>query len=197
MLNANFAILGAIIETFGCISYSLDTLKGKTRPNRVGWSLWALAPLIAFAAELAQGVKLQQSLITFSAGFGPLLVLAASFATRDSYWKIKPFDLYCAALSLIALLLWWVTGKSAIAIIFSIGADLLAGLPTAVKAFTNPETESPIPFVAGIIGIVITLLTIQRWTFANYAFPSYLLVANATIAGIIIVRGKQLRSTNQ
>jgi len=198
MLNPNFAILGALIAVSGCASYAWDTLKGSNKPNRVGWSLWALAPLIAFAAELAQGVKLQQSLITFSAGFGPMLVLLASFADKKAYWKIKPFDWYCATLSLVALVLWWITGKGEIAIIFSICADLLACIPTAIKSYTNPETESPTAFVAGTIGVVITLLTIQHWMFANYAFPVYLLIANTSIAGIIILRGRtKTRSEKQ
>jgi hypothetical protein len=190
MFNPNFAIVGALIALSGCASYAWDTLKGRTKPNRVGWSLWALAPLIAFAAELTQGVTIQQSLLTFSAGFGPVLVLLASFTDRKSYWKIKPFDWYCATLSLVALLFWWLTGKGNVAIVFSICADLLACVPTAIKSFTDPDTESPIAFVAGSIGTIITLLTIQHWVFANYAFPCYLLVANTGIAGIIILRSQ-------
>jgi hypothetical protein len=187
MLNPSFAIVGALISLFGCITYAWDTIRGKTQPNRVSWSLWATSPLVAFAAELAQGVKLQ-SLITFSAGFGPLIVLLASLVDRKAYWKIRPFDWYCAGLSLGSLALWWLTGKGNVAISFAICADLLACLPTATKAFTNPETESANAFIAGFVGVVITILTIQEWTFANYAFPIYLLVANGGIAGIIIIR---------
>ncbi len=192
MLNANFAIVGALISLFGCVTYAWDTLKGNTQPNRVGWSLWALAPLVAFAAELSQGVKLQ-SLVTLSAGFGPMLVLAASFVDRKAYWKIRPFDWYCAGLSVLALVLWWLTGKGNVAILFAIAADLLACLPTATKAFTNPETEHPFAFIAGSVGVLLTILTIQQWTFANYAFPMYLLIANTSIAGIIVVRGRTAR----
>ncbi len=188
MLNPKFAIIGAIIGLLGCVGYAWDTVRGKTKPNRVGWSLWALAPLVAFAAELSQGVKLQ-SLTTFSAGFGPLLVLVASFADRKAYWRISTFDWYCAGLSVLSLALWWITGKGDLAIFFAICADLVACLPTIRKGFTNPETESPGAFIAGFIGVIITMLTIQEWTFANYAFPIYLLIANGAIAGTIIVRG--------
>lgn len=191
MLNPNFAIAGALISLLGCANYAWNVLKGGTQPNRVGWSLWALAPLIAFAAELSQGVTLQESLITFSAGFGPILVLLASLTEKKAYWKIKPFDWYCAGLSLVALILWLITGKGDVAIVFSVCADLLAGIPTAIKSYTNPETESPIAFVAGSLGVILTLLTIQHWILANYAFPCYLLVANSTIAGIIILRGRK------
>lgn len=195
MLDPHFAILGAAINIIGCASYALDTLSGRTKPNRVGWSLWAIAPTVAFAAEITQGVRLT-ALTTLSAGVGPMLILLASFTNRKAYWKIKPFDWYCGALSLLAIVLWAITGKGNVAILFSILADLLACLPTATKAFTNPESESPGAFVAGLIGTLLTLFTIQEWNFANYAFPVYLVIANGAVAGIIIVRGR-LKKANK
>jgi hypothetical protein len=188
MLSPDFAIVGAGINLIGCVGYAWDTFKGKTKPNRVGWSLWATAPIVAFAAELTQGVKLQ-SLVTLSAGLGPLLVLLASLADRKAYWKIKRFDWFCGGLSLVALILWLITGKGDVAILFSICADLLACLPTAVKAYTDPHTESSSAFVAGFIGTALGLATIQHWTFANYAFPAYLMIVNGIISSLIIVRG--------
>ncbi len=55
-----------------------DTVRGHSQPNRVTWLLWGLAPMLAFAAELKAHVGLS-ALMTFSVGFNPLLVLAASF----------------------------------------------------------------------------------------------------------------------
>ncbi len=77
MLDPNFVILGAAIGFIGGISYLVDTLKGKTKPNKVTWFFWSLAPLIAFAGELDKGVGLQ-SLMTFMVGFSPLLIFLAS-----------------------------------------------------------------------------------------------------------------------
>jgi len=54
MINQNFVILGAIIATAGGLSYLIDTLKGKVKPNRVSYLLWSIAPLIAFFAEINQ-----------------------------------------------------------------------------------------------------------------------------------------------
>lgn len=189
MLNPDFAVVGAAIELIGCAGYALDTLKGKTKPNRVGWGLWAIAPSIAFAAELTQGVKLQSAL-TLAAGLGPLIILVASFVNRKAYWKIKPFDWYCAVLSLLALVLWLITGKGDVAILFSVCADLLAGIPTLMKSYTSPESESSGAFVAGVIGVILALVTIRYWNFANYAFPVYLLCMNGLIGGTILIRGR-------
>lgn len=56
MINQNFVILGVTIGFAGNLTYIKSTLEGKTRPNRVSWFMWTLAPYIAFAAQLHEGV---------------------------------------------------------------------------------------------------------------------------------------------
>ena len=70
-------IVGAIVNLTGAISYIKETLKGNTKPNKVTWLLWAIAPLIATFAALSDGVRLSV-LPIFMSGFGPLLVFIAS-----------------------------------------------------------------------------------------------------------------------
>ncbi|MEK7060948.1 MAG: hypothetical protein AAB931_00325, partial [Patescibacteria group bacterium] len=121
MINENFAYLGIIIVSLGGLTYFYKTLKGEVQPNRITWILWALAPLIAFAAQIKQGVGIQ-SWITFVYGFVPLLVLLASFINKKSYWKITKLDLVFGFLSLVGLILWQITGVGNVAIAFSIMA---------------------------------------------------------------------------
>lgn len=175
MISDKFVILGAVLNLIGSTRYVIDTLKGKTKPNRVTWFLWTLAPAVAFAAEINQGVGLR-SLMTFMVGFGPLLVLIASFINRKSVWKLTTFDIVCGILSLLGLLLWFLTRHGNIAIALSIASDGLAAMPTIVKAYRNPETESGLIFFNGAVSAAITLLTINVWTFANYGFPLYILL---------------------
>jgi hypothetical protein len=135
--------------------------------------LWALAPLIAFFAQWNEGVK-WQSLMTFMVGFGPLLVFIASFINRKAYWKITTTDYVCGAISIAALVFWLITGSGWVAISFSILADLLAGVPTLIKAWKMPETEHHSVFRNGAISAAITLLTIKHWSFASAAFALYI-----------------------
>lgn len=179
MLNENFVYLGVIITLLGASSYIFDTLKGKVQPNRVSWGLWAFASFIAFAAEVRQGVG-SQSLFTFVVGFSPLLIFLASFFNKKAYWKLGKFDFFCAALSLLGLLLWYVTRVGNIAIIFSIFADLTAGVPTLIKAFRFPETENWIEFSSSFIASILTMLTFKSWAFAYSAYPLYILLFDAT-----------------
>lgn len=175
MISEKFVILGALIAFPGLLIYLWNTLKGKTKPNRVTWGLWTVAPLIAFAAQINEGVGLR-ALITFMAGFGPLLVFIASFINKKSVWKLGVFDYVCGVLSVLGLILWLLTSNGNLAIVFAILADGLAAAPTIVKSYKEPESESAWAFGLSAVSAIITLLTIDTWTFAFYGFPLYILV---------------------
>jgi hypothetical protein len=180
MLNQNFIILGAVIALGGSLTYVIKTLKGEAKPNRVSFLLWALAPFIAFAAELKQGVGIV-SLLTFMIGLSSLLILIASFFNKKSVWAIKKFDIICGILSAIGLILWLITKDGNLAIFFSIMADLFAGIPTIIKAYKHPETEVSVGYGTSVISAILTLLTISTWNFAHYGFPVYIVLINILI----------------
>lgn len=174
MIDEKFVIVGALLSLYGGMSYLIDTIRGRARPNRVSWALWALAPLIAFGAELNHGVG-WAALMTFMVGFNPLLIFIASFVNKKATWKLTKLDIGCGILSVIGLIIWLVTGEGNVAILFSILADAFAGIPTIVKSYIDPESESYKVFLFGAMNAIITLLTIKTWDFAHFAFPIYIL----------------------
>jgi len=187
MISTNFVILGAFISLIGGISYLIETLKGKAKPNRITWFLWTLAPFVAFSAEIKQGVGIL-SLMTFMMGFSPLLVFVASFFNRKSEWKLGPFDFICGILSVIGIYLWYLSKNANIAIFFSILADGLAAFPTVLKSYSFPETESYYVYLAGFINAMLTLLAIKIWHFEFFAFPIYILFINVILVFLIKFR---------
>jgi hypothetical protein len=180
MLNSNFIIIGTLIGAVGSVAYLIDTVKGKVKPNRVSFLLWSIVPFIAFFAQIEQGVGLE-ALMTFSSGFLPLTVFIASFINKQAEWKLTKFDLICGVLSLVGLVLWMITKVGNVAIFFSIVADGLAAVPTIVKAYKYPDTEIAWPWIATVIGVILTLLTLSTFTFANSGFILYILVVNILI----------------
>lgn len=184
MLDERFVILGALISFYGGLSYLIDTIKGKNKPNRVTWFLWALAPLIAFSAELEKGVGLT-ALMTFMAGFNPLMILIASFVNKQSYWKLNKMDYVYGSISIFAIIIWKITGEGNLAILFSILADGFASIPTVIKSYRQPETESSNIYLFAMINAGIALLTIKDWTFAHYSFPAYIFLLCALIYSLV------------
>lgn len=157
-----------------------QTIIGKTKPNRITWLLWGVFPMITFAAQRAEGVQ-SISWATFAAGLPPLLVVAASFSNKKAYWQTKTVDYMCLALGVFGTVLWAITDKPNLAILFSILADLAAGTPTIIKSWTHPETESWRAYAISTFGFVIAIVSIHSWTFQNYAFLLYLLLVNGLI----------------
>ena len=104
------------------------------------------------------------------------MVFIASFINKKAYWKLETFDLICGSLSLIGIILWYTTKIGNVAILFSIFADFTASLPTALKAYKEPESESYSVFFANTISAIITMLTIRNWNFETAAFPIYILL---------------------
>lgn len=181
MLPSYFAVIGAIIVSIGGFRYLYDTLKGKVQPNRITWFLWTLFPAIIFAAQLQQGVT-TGLWATFAAGFTPALIFLASFVNKKAYWKTEPVDYVCLGLGLVGIILWAVTSNPNIAIIFNIGADLAASVPTIIKSFKHPKSESWVAYAISSVGFLLSLLAIHHWNFEESTFVVYLFVNQSLLA---------------
>jgi hypothetical protein len=173
VINENWIYLGTAIGALGTAVYLRDTLRGTTKPNRVTWLLWAIAPLLAAAVEFDEGIGLR-ALPTFMVGFMPLLVFAGSFVNTSSVWTIRRFDYACGAVSVIGTVIWLVTRNGVLAISAAIVADFMAGIPTVRKSWTHPETETVHSYVGAAVSMAIVLLTIDHWTFDVAAFPIFI-----------------------
>ena len=173
-------IIAAIGSFLAAFVYIRSMFVGGTKPNRVSWLMWAIAPLIATAASLSNGVG-WAVLPVFMAGFSPFLIFIASFFAKKAYWRLSSFDYMCGAFSAIALIMWWLTKEPNVAIVFAIASDALASIPTLTKAWTDPKTESVWPFLIGALGAASSLTVASLWTFSEYAFPSYLIIVNIAV----------------
>ncbi len=174
-------IISAVIIVLGSFAYIRDTLSGKTKPNRVSWFMWALAPLIGTAAALYAHADVWVTVRVFLAGFLPLLVFLASFVNRQSYWKLTRFDLACGFCSALALIVWVVADSPRSAILLAVLGDGFASLPIIRKAWEHPETETGITFIASLIAVLLVLPSIPKWNIENSAFQIYLLIVNTLI----------------
>src|ERR1051326_3873885 len=97
-------LIGAAINATGSFRYIRDTLRGTTKPNRVTYFMWAIAPLIATAAAVSRGVS-WAVVPVFMSGFCPFLVFLSSFSNKQAYWKLGALDYVCGAFSAVALIL--------------------------------------------------------------------------------------------
>lgn len=166
-------LVGAGIQLIGMSFYAKATISGEAKPNKVTWLMWSLAPLIGSAAAFYDGVR-WAVLPVFMSGFGPLLVFIASFLNSKSYWKLGKFDYLCGIFSILALVLWGITKEPLVAIIFSIVSDGFAAVPTLIKSWKHPDTESVEAYTAGLLGTLTSFFALKTFSISELAFLIYL-----------------------
>lgn len=191
MLPESCALVGALIGSLGGVFYLFETLVGRAQPNRITWLLWGIFPMVIFMAQRAQGVA-GVSWASFVAGLTPLLVVAASFFNRNAYWRTEPRDYGLMAAALLGLLLWALTDKPNLALLCSLLADGLASVPTLLKSYRHPQSESWGAYAVSAVGFGISLLSVQTHNLENTAFVAYLFLLNGTLAALA-ARGRRPR----
>ena len=191
-LSSSAVALAAVLTLWGNGVYALRTLRGEVHPNPVTWLLWALVPGVAFAAEIAHHAGLP-ALTTLSAGLGPLLVFLCALR-RPGFRRTRLTfaELCCAALSVGALVGWWVTTNPDIGLALSILADGCAAAPTVVKCRRHPETEDRTAYAFVGLGAALTLATLPAWSFTAAGFACYLLALSSIL--LVLLRRQPRRT---
>lgn len=180
MLPPNIIYLTVLTSLVGYFFYFKNIFYGKTRPNLVSWFLWMLGPFLGVFFQIKAGAGLS-ALPVFLAGFGPLVVIIISLFGKNSIWKITGLDIICGAFSLMALVFYALTHNLEISILFAILSDGLAAVPTLVKSWNFPETESAAVYLPGVFNNVLGLLIIKNWIFTIYSFGVYFILINTAI----------------
>ena len=78
------------------------------------------------------------------------------------------------------------TKAAAVVLALSLFADFLAALPTLIKSFNHPATETLSTYLLEIAASGIIILTISDWRFASYAFASYILLINIIFGAFLL-----------
>lgn len=180
MLPEKIIYIIFLTSFIGSFFYIKNIFLGKTKPNLISWSIWSSAPFIGVFFQIKAGAGLSV-LPVFMAGFTSFLVIVVSILRKNAYWKINTFDIICGIISLFAFLLYVFTRDLSISILFAIMSDALAYIPTIVKSWNFPNTETGLMYIIGIINNIIGLLIIKLWVFPIYSFSISIVILNLII----------------
>ena len=176
-------------STFAGYFYIRDTLHGTTKPNRASWTIWFVAPIIASIISFTKGGGIS-ALPVFMAGFIPFLVILASFWNKNAYWKLGILDYICFFFALFSVAAWIFLQEGVLATICAILADFIAFIPTYIKSWRAPETETLSSYYSGSFNALLSISTLSAVTFNTAGFAIYLLFGNLLEVFIVLFRRK-------
>ncbi len=170
--HAVTATISAILSVVAVMPYLKDMLRGETRPNVISFTLWTILGTITLLAQIKAGWSLSIVVVTMTTLNALMITLLALFGY--GYRKFGNVERYSLIFAVAAIIGWQLTSNPLVAIAFSILADVCALIPTLVKTYHAPESESTASWAIITTAYILGVLSTNRIDFANLAMPLYL-----------------------
>lgn len=179
------AVAAGVLTLASAVPYIRDMLKGTTRPNVVSWGIWCLVQGIFAAAQLAEGASF--SVVLPLAEVGTVGFIALLGLVGYGYKKYGKLDIACLVLALLAIVLWQTTGEPLLALWFSVAADVLAAVPTFMKAYKDPKSETLSSYFLVALSAVAAALSTTIIDLPNLLWPANIFFGNALVVCLILL----------
>lgn len=186
MFSEYSKILGIIavgLSIVGYIPYFINIFKNKTKPHAFTWFVWGLITGLGFVIQFLKGGGYG----SYVTGVSALLCFAISVLALKKgeiiYDKNDWASFICA---LFAILLWYLTDNSTLAVFLIIAGDALGFIPTFRKGWKKPFEETAISFVFNSLKYTVALLAMASYSIDTALYPLYLVFANGIFAIMLI-----------
>jgi hypothetical protein len=164
-----FTVLSGLAIAIAFIPFIRGTIQGWVVPNRASWIVWFVQDVLIASSAIMAGVGPAAVMpVIWGLGATIMLILSVTKGTRGAFTGLEKASL---VLSGLGILLWAITGAPRVALVASVSSVCIGGVPTLVKAWVKPWTETMSGWLLMILGTVFSSLAIQRWTFDSGFLP--------------------------
>jgi hypothetical protein len=184
-IKALFGILSALSIIIGIFPYLNDIYKKRVNPQILSWLGWGFITALGGSAMLYSGSQWVVAIL-FSNAFMCLLIVTYSIFKKVGVWHTTIWDYIFFGLGILGLILWQTFHMPILAIVCAILADFFFGLPTLIKTYKNPKSETYFIWLTASVADIFSLLSAKSFTFSELAFSSYLFIFETTVLLIVL-----------
>jgi hypothetical protein len=130
-------IISGLLVPVACYPYVQAIRRRETTPSKSSWIVWTVLSAMAAGAMWHAG-ELQWQISVVSICNFIVLYYALKHGTPE--WKAV--DVWCLIASFVGCALWVFTRNPVLAIAISMTVTIVGGIPTFVKTWERPESES-------------------------------------------------------
>lgn len=184
-MQLTVGFLALVLNFIGYIPYIRDILRKKVKPHRITWGIWTILTTIAAFNQVSNGGG-YSSLFFISTALLVTIVFVLSF--HYGMGGASKIDRLCLILAILLLIYWIMVQETRLSTVVAVIIDGLAAIPTIIKTYRQPETESyPQWILAGIAG-VLTMIAVPRFDWILIIYPLYIVLMNGAIVGVKYIR---------
>ena len=180
-----FGVAAGVLSTFAYLPYILDTLAGRTNPQRASWLIWSVLGTIAFFSQVYEGASASLWFAAVQVSGTITVLLLSTVKGHGTY--LRPVDYAALAAAAFGIVLWYFTENAAYALTITIGISLLGGVLTVAKSYQNPDSETLSTWVISLIASACALLAVGSFDPVLLAYPAYLFTLYVMFVGAILL----------
>lgn len=128
---------------------------------------------------------------------GPLIISITSLHPRYGYGeKLLPVDIVCLLWAFLCAIIWLVFNSPIIAFLGSIILDAVGLIPTARKAYLEPDKEDAFAWSIEMVASIMNALGITIWFVSSnltWIYALYLLLGNGTILTLLVYKSLKVK----
>lgn len=185
-----FGILSAAIFLLADIPYLRNVLRGTIKPHRTTWLLAGFLNTVNIFNQIAAGA-------TTSLPFFVVVGVLTSAIGIASIWKgtggLSRSDIICAGIALLGVIAWLVFRTPTVSIVANIIAASASLVPTFIKSYRHPHTETHLTWLLGMLSTVCTVLAVGRLDWALIILPIHGILIQGGLYAVLVLRSRHLR----
>ncbi len=175
-MKAFFGILSLVLAFGATVPYIFDIQKGRARPAR---STRMLLLLLIFVTFVVQVREFTSAVLLLTIAELVIQLILSALSIKHGMGGLARLDIACYGIFFVSLAVYLITNDTELSLSMLIFADFVAFLPTIVKNWRDPTSDTWVFYlVGGVFASVASLLARDSNDYAEIIFPLYLLLAN-------------------
>jgi len=179
------SVLAGLISVVGLIPYAHGILRGKTKPAKASWVVWAIVNVVILAGMWARGVVNGQ-IIGVVIGCLVITVMALRYGAPG--WT--RLDKFCLAGAVLGIFLWQILGDALYGVLIALAVATIGSIPTFVSAWEDYRRENKPAWLMAWLSSVCMMLALKEWTLAAAVQPVTFFLLQSVLVYIIFIRPK-------
>ena len=178
-------ILSVAMAVVAAIIYVVQTFRGEIRPHPLSWFLFGTLSATGYWVQREQGAQ-QGSWTLMAMTIICFLFVAASVMRGERSFSRQEWAFAFAGGAVFILYLF--TREANVAAALATIVDALGYGPTFVRGWAYPRKDSAASFALNGAKFVPSLMAMEPISFATSFYPATLLVLNAAVSVMLVVR---------
>lgn len=188
-----FGYLAVFVEFISYFVYLHSIYKGHTKPHAFTWFVWSVLNSVAFAAIVVSGGESGSWVFIVNAIFC-FLISCIGFWQKHVEYDLHDWIALIGAL--VGITLWWYTHIPLYAVILISLSDFIGIIPSLRKAYRLPFEENLSSWFLSFLYYPLGILALESLTLSTWLYPAVIMLADATLIGVIIIQRKKLKSSS-